>query len=72
MENFVSYTLVFNLVCSLLFTRSIPNKKILEMAIKMKCHFEVSRIDDKRDTPTRRRIRIDSLNNNKVVADPMV
>ena len=53
-------------------TRSIPNNKIKEIAFEMKCHFVISRVDENRDSRTRRRIRIDTRNNNKVEANRLV
>lgn len=48
-------------------TRSIPNKKILEFAIEMHCHFIVYRIDEKRDVKYQKHSSIDTHKNTKVI-----
>ena len=53
-------------------TRSIPNKKILQIAINMQCHFVVYRIDESRDVKHQKHSSVDTRKNSKVVADRMV
>ena len=57
---------------SIMLTRSIPNKKITEIAIQMKCHFVISRVDDKRDSRHQKRDSVDTRKNPKVIADRVV
>ncbi|KAK8853535.1 hypothetical protein M9Y10_017096 [Tritrichomonas musculus] len=57
---------------SIMLTRNIPNKKILEIAILMKCHFIVYKFDDKRDSRHQRQLSIDTRKNSKVVSDRVV
>ena len=57
---------------TIMLTRSIPNKKILDIAIQMKCHFVLYKLDDTRDSRTQKRDSIDTRKNKKVVADRMI
>ena len=57
---------------TMMLTRSIPNKKILEIAIEMRCHFIVYKFDEKRDSRHQRQLRIDTRKNSKVIADRQV
>ena len=50
-------------------TRSIPNKKILQIAINMHCHFIVYPIDEELDVKYQKHSSIDTRKNSKVVAD---
>lgn len=57
---------------SIMITRNIPNKKIRKIALEMKCHFVLYRVDDTKDSRTRRQLSIDTRKNSKVVADRVV
>lgn len=57
---------------NVMLTRSIPNKKITEIATQMKCHFVVSRVNDNRESRHRKRDSVDTRKNAKVVADRVV
>lgn len=57
---------------NLMQTRSIPNNKILEIAINMRCHFVVYRIDEDRDIKHSKHSSVDTRKNAKVVADRVV
>ncbi|KAK8847074.1 hypothetical protein M9Y10_019651 [Tritrichomonas musculus] len=57
---------------SIMLTRDIPNKKILEIAILMKCHFVVYKFDDTKDSRHQRRDSVDTRKNHKVVSDRVV
>ena len=54
---------------SIMLTRSIPNKKILEIAVQMKCHLAVYKFDDKRDSRHQRQLSVDIHKNQKVISD---
>ena len=57
---------------TMMLTRSIPNKKILEIAIQMSCHFVLYKFDDTKDSRHQRQLSIDTRKNSKVVADRMI
>lgn len=51
----------------MILTRSIPNKKILEIAIEMHCHFIVYRVDENRESRLKKRDSIDTHKNKKLL-----
>lgn len=57
---------------NLMQTRFVPNKKILDIAIHMHCHFVVYRVDEKLDVNSQVQISIDTHKNPKVAADRVV
>ena len=57
---------------TMMLTRSIPNKKILEIAIEMKCHFVIYKIDETRDIKHQKHSSIDTRKNSKVIADRVI
>ncbi|KAK8848033.1 hypothetical protein M9Y10_019086 [Tritrichomonas musculus] len=57
---------------TMMLTRSIPNKKILEIAIQMKCHFVLYKLDETRNSRTQKRDSVDTRKNSKVIADRMI
>ena len=57
---------------SIMMTRNIPNNKIKEIAIEMKCHFVLYKLDDTKDSRHQRRDSVDTRKNSKVVADRVV
>ncbi|KAK8895923.1 hypothetical protein M9Y10_013809 [Tritrichomonas musculus] len=57
---------------TMMLTRSIPNKKITQIAEQMKCHFVVCTIDEKRESRHMKQLSIDTRKNNNVNADRLV
>lgn len=50
----------------MMLTRSIPNKKILEIAIEMHCHYIVYRVDENRESRHQTRDSIGTHKNKKL------